>query len=336
MKIFFSSYAYAPGIGGIEAVSALLAREFVAAGHEVILITETPAPALRPEPFEVVRNPSLARLWELLRWGEVVIQNNISLRHLIPALLLRKPALVVHQTWIRNIAGGISWNDRIKRALLPRVKNVAISQAIARDTNMAAEVIGNPYDDRIFKIIPYGARDRELLFVGRLVSDKGVDVLLRGLGILKQQNVSARLTIIGCGAEASNLRALVDELGLDQAVIFAGEKVGTELAEVMNRHQVIVVPSRWPEPFGTVALEGIACGCIALGSQQGGLSEAIGNCGMTFRNGDSDELADRLRDLLSDSQVREKFRAAAPAHLERFRASIVAQRYLALLRELAA
>jgi glycogen synthase len=333
MKILFSSYAYAPGIGGIETVSALLAGEFVAAGHEVILITETPATALHSDPFEVVRNPSLARLWELLRWGDVVVQNNISLRHLIPALLLRKPVTLVHQTWIRNIAGGIGWNDRIKRALLPRVKNVAISQAIARDTNMAAEVIGNPYDDRIFKIIPRRARDGELLFVGRLVSDKGVDVLLRGLGILKQKNVSACLTIIGCGPEETNLRSLVCELGLDQAVTFAGEKVGPELAEVMNRHQIIVIPSRWPEPFGIVALEGIACGCIAVGSEEGGLSEAIGNCGMTFRNGDSEGLADRLRDLLSDSQVREKFRAAAPAHLERFRAQNVAQRYLALLRE---
>jgi glycogen synthase len=336
MKILFSSYAYAPGVGGIETVSALLAREFAAAGHEIILITETPAPALRSDPFEVVRNPSLARLWELLRWGDVVIQNNISLRHLIPALLLGKPVLIVHQTWIRNISGEIGWNDRIKHALLPRVKNIAISQAIAHDTNMAAEVIGNPYDDRIFKIIPRSARDRELLFVGRLVSDKGIDVLLRGLGILKKQNVSARLTIVGSGPEETNLRALVCQLELDQAVMFAGEKVGPELAEVMNRHQVIVIPSRWPEPFGIVALEGIACGCIAVGSEQGGLREAIGHCGMTFRNGDSKELADRLQTLLTDSQLREKFRASVPAHLERFRALTVAQRYLALLREMAA
>src|SRR6266550_397460 len=335
MKILFSSYAYAPGIGGIETVSALLGREFVAASHEVILITETPAPALSRESFEVVRNPSLARLWELLRWGDVVIQNNISLRHPIPALLLGKPVLVVHQTWIRNIAGGIGWNDRIKRALLPRVRNVAVSQAIANDLNIGAEVIGNPYDDCIFKLIPHLARDRELLFVGRLVSDKGVDVLLRALGILRQQNVSACLTIIGRGPEETTLRALVCELGLDQAVTFVGEKVGPELAELMNRHQVIVIPSRWPEPFGIVALEGIACGCIVVGSEQGGLSETIGNCGMTFPNGDSQELADRLRTLLSDSQMREKFWAAAPTHLERFRAQTVARRDLALLRELA-
>ncbi len=336
MKILFSSYAYAPSIGGIETTSALLTREFLAAGHEIILVTETPALASSPGAFEVVRNPSLARLLQLVRWSEVVFQNNISLRHLIPALLVRKSVLVVHQTWIRNIIGGIDWNDRIKRALLPRVKNVAVSHAIANDLNIGVKVIGNPYDDRIFKLIPHTARDRELLFVGRLVSDKGIDVLLRALGILKQQNVSARLTIIGRGPEETNLRTLVCELGLDQAVTFSGEKAGLELAELMNRHQVIVIPSRWPEPFGIVALEGIACGCIAVGSEQGGLSEAMGNCGMTFRNGDSQELADRLRTLLSGSQTGEKVRATAPAHLEQFRAQTVAQRYLTLLRELAA
>lgn len=336
MKILFSSYAYAPRIGGIETASVLLAREFVAAGHEIILVTETPARASSSDPFEVVRNPTLARLWKLARWCEVVFQNNISLRHLIPALLLRKPVVVAHQTWIRDVGGGIGWNNRIKRALLPRVKNVAVSKAIARDANLAIEVIGNPYDDRIFKINANIRRDRGLIFVGRLVSDKGADVLLRGLGILKQRKIPANLTIIGCGPEEENLRALIRELGLDQSVIFAGEKVGTELAELMNRHQVIVIPSRWPEPFGIVALEGIGCGCVAVGSEQGGLSEAIGDCGMTFRNGDSEELADRLRDLLSDFQMRDKCRASAPAHLEQFRAQTVAQDYLALLRELAA
>src|SRR5438046_2836554 len=277
MKILFSSYAYAPFIGGIETVSALLAREFLVASHEIILVTETPALVLSPDPFEIARNPSLARLLQLVRWSEIVFQNNISLRHLIPALLVRKPVLVVHQTWIRNIAGEIGWKDRIKRALLPRVRNVAVSLAIANDINIGAEVIGNPYDDRIFKLIPHAARGRELLFVGRLVSDKGVDVLLRALGILKQQNISACLTIIGCGPEEANLRALACELGLGQAVTFAGETVGPELAELMNRHQIIVIPSRRPEPFGIVAPEGSACGRTGGGTTEGGVSEPMGD-----------------------------------------------------------
>src|SRR5204862_7431180 len=148
---------------------------------------------------------------QLVRWSEVVFQNNVSLRHLIPTLLDRKPVLVVHQTWIRNIAGEIGWNDRIKRALLPRVKNVAVSQAIANDLNIGPEVIGNPYHDRIIKLIPHAARGRELLFVGRLVSDNGADAFLPALRILKQQNISACLARIGCGPQEPDLRQLDDE-----------------------------------------------------------------------------------------------------------------------------
>jgi glycogen(starch) synthase len=332
MKILLSSYAYAPGIGGIETVSALLAREFVAAGHDLILITETPGNA---SSFELVRHPSVPRLWNLLRWCDVVLQNNISLRHLIPALLARKPLLVVHQTWMRNVSGLIGWRDRLKRALSSQVKNVAVSKAVAADMGTIAEIIGNPYDDNIFKILPNITRDRDLIFVGRLVSDKGADVLIRAIGILKQRSQTANLTIIGRGPEEANLGALVRELGLEDMVTFAGQKFGSELAESLNCHQIIVIPSRWAEPFGVVVLEGIACGCIAVGSADGGLPDAIGNCGMTFRNGDSEQLADRLGELLPDSELGEKFRAARAGHLAQFRAHSVAQRYLALLRDLA-
>jgi glycogen synthase len=335
MKIVFSSYAYAPGIGGIETVSALLAREFATAGHDLVLVTETAGDvAANSESFKVIRQPALPRLWSLLHWCDVVLQNNISLRHLIPALFSRKPILVVHQTWIRNVSGGIRWNDRLKRALLSRVKNVAVSKAIAADVNVAAEVIGNPYDDHTFKLLPNIARNRDLIFVGRLVSDKGADILIRALGILKQRNLNPNLTIIGQGSERANLVALVRELGLDQAVAFVGEKAGTELAELMNQHRIIVIPSRWAEPFGIVALEAIACGCIAVGSAGGGLAEAIGSCGITFRNGDQAGLADRLQELLSNFQLGEKLHAARVTHLEQFRAHTVAQRYLALLRDM--
>src|SRR5712691_12657167 len=115
MKILLSSYAFRPSVGGIETVSAILADEFVAAGHEVELITETPGED-RKESYHVTRRPSLKKLVDLIRWSDIVFQNNISLRSLIPALLLRKRVLVVHQTWIQNVRGEIGWNDRIKRA----------------------------------------------------------------------------------------------------------------------------------------------------------------------------------------------------------------------------
>ncbi len=330
MKILFSSYAYAPSVGGIETVSQLLAREFTAAGHEIALVTETPGDVETPETFPVLRRPTFTELKKWLQWCDVVFQNNISLRHLIPALFARKRVLLVHQTWMRNTSGSIGWNDRIKRALARRVRNVAISEAIARDIGAPSKIIGNPYDDEVFKLLPNVPRARDIVFVGRLVSDKGVDLLLRALFLVKQ--TSANLTIIGTGPEENNLRARARELNLD--VTFAGRKSGVELAHMLNGHQIIAIPSRWPEPFGVVALEGIGCGCVPVGSEQGGLREAIGDCGLTFANGEAEPLASRLHELLVAPSLREKLRAAAPAHLLRFQASIVGNRYLEILREL--
>lgn len=329
MKILFSSYAYAPSVGGIETVSALLAREFITAGHELVLVTETPGTS--SEPFPIIRNPKLSQLREQLRWCDVVFQNNISLRHLIPALAIRKPLLLVHQTWMRNTAGAVGWNNRLKRALVPRVKNVAISKAIAAEIAAPSEIIGNPYDDRTFKLRSDLPRDGEVVFAGRLVSDKGADLLLRALAILQKPKPS--LTIVGHGPEEEHLRKLANEL--DVNVTFAGMKSGDDLARILNRHQIIAIPSRWREPFGVVALEGIACGCVPVGSEQGGLREAIGNCGLTFANGDAESLANRLQELLTDSALRERLRDAAPEHLKLFHASSVARRYLEILSTLA-
>jgi glycogen synthase len=332
MKILFSSYAFAPSVGGIETVSALLAGEFITAGHELVLITETPDIRNTPASFPVLRRPTFTELKKWLRWCDVVFQNNISLRHLIPALLMRDLVLLVHQTWMRNTRGAIGWNDLIKRALVPRVKNVAISQAVAEDIGAPAEIIGNPYDETIFKLLPDVARDRDIIFVGRLVSDKGVDLLLHALALLKKRK--ANLTVVGQGPEEQKLRALATELNLD--VTFVGAKSGAELARLLNRHQMIAIPSRWPEPFGVVALEGIACGCVPVGSGQGGLREAIGECGLTFPNGDVEQLANRLQELLTDPLLCEKFRSAAPTHLGHYRASVIAHRYLEILQELIA
>ena len=324
MKILFSSYAYAPNIGGIETVSALLAREFVAAGHEIVLVTETPPPSDTAETFSVIRQPNFLALRHWLRWCDVVFQNNISLRHLIPALLACEPVLLVHQTWMRNTRGEIGWNDQIKRLLVRRVRNVAISTAIARDVGAACEIIGNPYDDRLFGLLPGVARDRDIIFVGRLVSDKGADLLLSAVRAIEP---APSVTIVGSGPEEEKLRA--SARGLD--VLFAGAKSGHELTELLNRHHIIAISSRWAEPFGVVALEGIACGCIAVGSAAGGLPEAIGNCGLTFPNGNKHELRDRLQRLLTDPSLGDSLRANAPEHLERFRAGNVARRYLEIL-----
>ena len=343
MKVLFSSYTFAPNVGGIESVSAILAEKFAEAGHDVDLITETEGEnAERPTPnaqrptegnYLVTRRPSFSKLMRLLNWCDLLFQNNISLRSLILALLLRKRVIVVHQTWLRNVTGEIGWNNRLKLALLHRVTNVAISQAILDHIKVSARIIGDPYDDSVFRLLPDVVRDKTLVFLGRLVSDKGADLLLQAMKILHEDSLKPDLTIIGSGPEEQNLQRLAHELGLDRQVTFAGPKAGEELATLLNRHRILVVPSRWPEPFGIVALEGIACGCAVVGSRDGGLKEAIGPCGVTFENGNQNALANCIAKLLLDPEACANFQKAASAHLAKFRANAVASAYLELIQE---
>jgi glycogen synthase len=336
LKILFSSYLFDPSVGGIESVSKILAGKFAAAGNEIHLITQSPGQEIAGANYRITRRPSFSKLFALLNWCDLFFQNNITLRSLIPALLRRKPTLVVHQTWLRSTRGEMTWNNRLKRALLPRVTNVAISKAVADSIAGHSFVIGNPYDDSVFRLMPNIARDKDLVFVGRLVSDKGADLLLRALKSLPEENLQPNLTIVGSGPEENNLRKLTTELSLDRQVIFAGQKSGNALAEILNQHRVIIVPSRWTEPFGIVALEGIACGCGVLGSADGGLKEAIGPCGLTFENGNVSELAAQLKRLLSEPDLIAKFREAATEHLTKFQPDQVAAAYLRLMRKIAA
>ena len=101
--------------------------------------------------------------------------------------------------------------------------------------------------------------------------------------------------------------------------------------QLLNAHQILVIPSRWQEPFGIVALEGIACGCVVVGSEGGGLKEAIGDCGPTFPNGDVQALTQTLVELLTNTGKLSTYRANAASHLSHHTSKAVAKAYLQVL-----
>jgi glycogen(starch) synthase len=336
LKILFSSYLFDPSVGGIESVSKILAQKFATAGEDVRVITQSLGRPIPHANYWLARRPSIAEIFRLLRWCDLFFQNNISLRSLIPALILRKPTVVAHQTWLQNVHGGIGWQNRLKQRLLPFITNVAISKAVADRLSSHSFVISNPYDDRVFRLMSEISRDKTIVFVGRLVSDKGVDLLLQALKLLQHDGFSPDLMIVGGGPDEGNLHALSAQLGLDRQVTFAGQQSGTALAQTLNRHRVLAVPSRWAEPFGVVALEGIACGCVVVGSQDGGLKEAIGPCGLTFENGKVDQLAAQLRRLINEPETRADLLKNAPDHLANFRSEVTAAAYLRIMRKMIA
>jgi glycosyltransferase involved in cell wall biosynthesis len=96
---------------------------------------------------------------------------------------------------------------------------------------------------------------------------------------------------------------------------------------------VILVPSRWEEPFGNVALEGMACGCIPVVSDGGGLPDAVGSAGLTFKRGDTADMVKRIREILHSKELEEKLRLEALQHLKLHHPKKVADRYLKVIRE---
>jgi len=329
LNILLHTGRFLPDIGGLEAAADLIACGLCALDHSVTVTTRTAGAreANRHKLYRVVERPGRSEFLRLLRWSEIFVHNNISGYAAWPLLFVSRPWVIVHQTWIPK--GGVREpKGTLKRLLLSHAENISISCAVARNLSVPSTVVGNPYDDCAFRVLSSVQRDRDVMFVGRLVSDKGVDVLLRALAILASQGKRPVTAIAGDGPSRAELEAMTARLGLSGNVTFVGTKTGAALAELLNRHKIMVVPSSWEEPFGIVALEGIACGCMVVAARSGGLPEAVGPCGKIFPKNDHAVLADDLALLLGRPELMASYQARANDHLRKHSPQAVAERYL--------
>jgi glycosyltransferase involved in cell wall biosynthesis len=227
----------------------------------------------------------------------------------------------------------MDWRGRLKFFVTRFAHNITASRAVAEHVPSPSTVIPNPYLEDVFFLRKEAVREKDLIFLGRLVSDKGADLLLDALARLKARGLTPRLTIVGTGPEEPLLRKQARELDVNDQVDFIGSRTGNDLAEVLNAHRILVAPARWKEPFGIVALEGIACGNVVVGSEGGGLKDAIGPCGITFPNGDVEALTQALADLLTDSTGLATYQERAEGHLRRHTGAEVARAYLRVFEQ---
>jgi glycogen synthase len=321
MRIFIFTTAFAPSVGGIERLMEVLATQFAQLGCEVVLATPLPGPENGLPGARLVRQPSTRQFFFFLRWCDVHLQANLSLRYLHP-LLVGTPFVVSHQ----NDYGRRDLRDHAKIACARWVYGIACSRYIAQRVP-CREVIGNAYDDAVFRSeVPLASRPKDIVFVGRLVSDKGCDTLLAALATLAREGMTPSCTVVGDGPERERLGSMATAMELP--VSFLGSLPPSAVAEQLNQHRIQVVPSRFAEPFGIVALEGLACGCLPIVSATGGLVDAIGSHGITFANGDPVELANRLRAVLGDFERARQSLQGVERHLATFTARRVAEKYL--------
>jgi len=327
---------FAPNVGGIETVTWLLSHEWHRRGHDVTVVSDVRCnPGERPQvPFELTYRPRPTQWLRLMSRADLFVQMNVSLKAAWPACFVRRPWVAVHHGFYFPV-GAVErdWRERLKlRLARAACLNIAVSRAVERAVAAPCEVIPNPYAESVFQQGNNGRPRSGLIFVGRLVSEKGLDDLLAALVRLREASLAPYLTIVGDGPERGALEKRARDLVLTAQVNFVGTKSAAGVADLLQRHEILVVPSRYEEAFGVVALEGAACGCVVLGSDGGGLPEAVGPAGLTFRRGSIPDLADRLRYLLEHPESREQLRTRAAAHLARHRPALVAQQYLELFK----
>ena len=186
----------------------------------------------------------------------------------------------------------------LKRISLPRTKvvyhGIADSVDVPQAQNFGSD--GNPL---------------QIGFIGRLVSEKGLPTLLQAAKRLDDEGINFRLTFVGDGPERANLGNLARDLQFRNRVEFLGQLRGPELAEAVRSVQVVVMPSECEETAGLSAVEQMMRGGVVIASDIGGLGEVVGEAGLRFKAGDSDNLYSRLREVIERPSLRESLSLAA-------------------------
>ncbi len=120
------------------------------------------------------------------------------------------------------------------------------------------------------------SRDSSLaVFVGRLISEKGVLELLDCFSKVNNKLPKSRLVILGSGELKLAIKSKIAKLHLNNAIVFLGAHSQDQIAEYYSAADLVLVPSIWEEPFGLVALEGFASGAPVLANDVGGLGQII-------------------------------------------------------------
>ncbi len=195
-----------------------------------------------------------------------------------------------------------------------------LADRIVVSTPSYAALVGAPERTTV---IPWGA-DRvspvaldqkseqyTVLFVGQLRRYKGVNLLVRAAARVP----AARVLVVGRGPERARLEQLANESGAEN-VSFLGPMSDSDMQHLYRQAHVITLPSVSKlEAFGITIVEGMAAGCVPVAANLPGVSDVVGNAGMTFDVHDVEGLAETLR-TLSDPDERGQYARRA---LERSR-----------------
>jgi glycogen(starch) synthase len=291
-------------------------------------------------PFRVIRRPAWTELWRAICASDVVHVAGPALKPLIFGRFAGKPVVVEHhgfQTICPNgqlliepagtpcpghfMAGrhaecircntSQGWMASRKLWLLTFLRrflcggvaaNIAPTQwlgGLVQLPNLTA--IPHGLEATAVSVRPEGQPERPVIaFVGRLVTTKGVRLLFEAARILREQNRSFELLIIGDGPERTSLESYARTARISERVQFAGRLPDAQIEKELAKSFAVVVPSLGGEVFGLVVAENMLRALPVVASDLGAFVEVLGNGGATFHTADASDLASKLVQLLDD------------------------------------
>ena len=176
-------------------------------------------------------------------------------------------------------------------------------------------------------------------FVGRYVAEKGIDLLLRAVHRLGGAGRDITILLCGSGPEEPSLRALAERLSLSGRIRWVAPVAHEEVAEIMGRLHVLVLPSRttetWEEQFGMVLIEAMASGVAVAGSRCGAIPDVIGRSDLVFAENDDASLAAILGRLIAEPAWRREIEDYGTQRVARlYSAEAVARQWVDVWQDL--
>jgi glycosyltransferase involved in cell wall biosynthesis len=373
MRICLYTGSALPKLGGQEAVVDALARRFLAMGHEPVVLAPRPRrPHVTSGdarlPYPVVRHPRffstrrfVSGYGYFLRRAHVKYGFDIIHCHdvyptgyigalckkqlAVPLVItshggdvransvrMQKPGIPQRSAAALRAANAVisigPFTEREYQRLLPGIDNIVTIPngveledyrvAVERPSGLEASIVAADY----------------LLFLGRLVKRKGIDVLLNAVAQLPAQQRPMSV-IAGEGDERQSLEGLAARLGIPAHVRFVGPVTGQTKFWLIQNARFVVMPSRDEESFGLVVLEAYAAGRPLIGSTVSGIRDLVrgGQTGLLVPPDDPPALAGAIRRLMQDSELVRSMGENAKRVSADYSWEAIARRHIELYRQ---
>ncbi|CAI3950379.1 glycosyltransferase family 4 protein [Commensalibacter communis] len=209
-----------------------------------------------------------------------------------------------------------------RKRILRKVHVVAVSQWV-KERFLSRQVVGNvtilPNNidlQEIPEYVPIPEREKKILFVGRVVADKGADLFVQICEQFLQIDPTWTVEIIGAdrfdmnSPETPFIQQLKHQIKSKQ-IHMTGYLPYDQVLQKMAHASVVIMPSRWSEPFGMTALEAMACGTPLLASFVGALPQIVGQGGLLIDPKKPEHAVLLLSKLLKNMQLRQELSVKA-------------------------